>query len=532
MIRFAILLFIALQQVGAVRSAAISGMVIDETGAPVGRAWLGLTSGELPGARTAISADDGRFIFADLPAGRFRLTAAKASYLATEFGQRSRDDLATMIRLSDGQRLSNVRLRLPRTASIRGRFVDQAGKMFSLQSWEDLKVSPEVQRRGDDGQANRRLYLSLDQRGGFKIENLPPGTYTLRASPRSPTIDVRLAEGQQAMDVVLPLAQEDTVATLSEIEGDIVGPDGNSRKDVSLQLISLESDPPREYFLRGSPRPDDLGHFALKEIPIGRYLLIARNAIFSQTANDRTFRSFWASSELIVADKIKAYTRLVLQPGVTVQGRIIFDATTLQPPPMPRVSINLVPQDGRASMSASAPGNTASQVFPDGTFTIWSVPPGRYTVNVRASNGMQNLMEGWSLESAAMGNVDVLDRPFTVTDQDVAGIEVRLADQSGSLEGTTRNAAGDAVFDSTVVVFPVDERTWSARARRIRATRPDTSGAFLISDLPAGEYFVAAVPAIEPGAWFDPKTLSVLAPTATRASVIAGKPVRLTLIVR
>jgi hypothetical protein len=141
-------------------------------------------------------------------------------------------------------------------------------------------------------------------------------------------------------------------------------------------------------------------------------------------------------------------------------------------------------------------------------------------------------MEGWSLESAMLNGVDVVDVPFTVTGEDVTGITVRVSDQTGTLEGTTKNAAGESVFDSTVIVFPVDASAWTASARRIRAARPDTSGTFVFSGLPGGDYFVSAVGDIEPQAWLHPRTLAALSGTATRVSIVSASPMRVALIVR
>jgi hypothetical protein len=534
MIRLAVLLLIAAQQVAPLRTATISGVVVDETGSPVGRAWLGLTSADLPGARTAITADDGRFAFTNLPAGRFRLQATKPFHQGTEFGQRTAEDLATTIRLTEGQRLTDLRLRLPRTGSIRGRFVDETGTVVSLHSFADVRLSPEVRRRTGGGLPSLRLpYLSLDGRGGFKVERLPAGTYELRASSRSPIVQVAVGDGQQVSDVLLPMAKEDATPVTSEIEGDVVGPDGRPMNGVQFRLISMDSDPPVQHHMRGSTRPDDRGHFVIKDIPAGRYLLTANAAIHSEAPAERTFRSFWASSEIVVAENIKAYANLALRPGVTVRGRIVFDGTTLGAPPFSRVGIGLVPHDGPASLSALVPGNVAGGVAsPDGSFGLLSVPPGRYTVRVSAFNGMQNLMEGWSLESAMLNGVDVVDVPFTVTGEDVTGITVRVSDQTGTLEGTTKNAAGESVFDSTVIVFPVDARAWTASARRIRAARPDTSGTFVFSGLPGGDYFVSAVGDIEPQAWLHPRTLAALSGTATRVSIVSASPMRVALIVR
>jgi hypothetical protein len=51
-------------------------------------------------------------------------------------------------------------------------------------------------------------------------------------------------------------------------------------------------------------------------------------------------------------------------------------------------------------------------------------------------------------------------------------------------------------------------------------TRPASSGAYLVKNLPPGEYCVAAVTDVEQGAWWDPEFL---------AELLKASPLRVTL---
>jgi hypothetical protein len=53
----------------------------------------------------------------------------------------------------------------------------------------------------------------------------------------------------------------------------------------------------------------------------------------------------------------------------------------------------------------------------------------------------------------------------------------------------------------------------------MRSARPSTDGQFSFMGLPEGEYRLAAVTDVEPGAWYDPELL--------RQLLIASVPVRL-----
>jgi hypothetical protein len=44
-----------------------------------------------------------------------------------------------------------------------------------------------------------------------------------------------------------------------------------------------------------------------------------------------------------------------------------------------------------------------------------------------------------------------------------------------------------------VIAFSADRSVWLPQSRRLRSVRPSTDGQFRFDDLPAGEYYVAAL---------------------------------------
>ena len=61
--------------------------------------------------------------------------------------------------------------------------------------------------------------------------------------------------------------------------------------------------------------------------------------------------------------------------------------------------------------------------------------------------------------------------------------------------------------------------------RRIRSARPSTDGKFAFGGLPAGEYRIAAVIDVEPGAWNDPALLQQLLNASLPVRLVDGQPV-------
>jgi hypothetical protein len=52
--------------------------------------------------------------------------------------------------------------------------------------------------------------------------------------------------------------------------------------------------------------------------------------------------------------------------------------------------------------------------------------------------------------------------------------------------------------------------------------RPGTDGRFTVRNLPPGDYLMAAVTDVEPGAWFDPDFLQQLRGASARVTLSEG----------
>jgi hypothetical protein len=73
------------------------------------------------------------------------------------------------------------------------------------------------------------------------------------------------------------------------------------------------------------------------------------------------------------------------------------------------------------------------------------------------------------------------------------------------------------------VLFPTDEEWWTPGSRHVRQMRASLRGAFGISSLLAGEYWLAADVDIEEGQWQDPEFLRSLTEQATRVTIREGE---------
>jgi hypothetical protein len=135
---------------------------------------------------------------------------------------------------------------------------------------------------------------------------------------------------------------------------------------------------------------------------------------------------------------------------------------------------------------------------PDGTFEINGVLPGTYEMTSPLSEA------GWWLRLVVVDGRDVLDFPLELGPAgDISGIVATFTDRHTELSGTLQSAANVPAPDYFVVVFSSDRAYWRPGSRRVRFTRPSTDGRFVVRDLPAGDYLIAALADMEPSDLLD-----------------------------
>jgi hypothetical protein len=76
-----------------------------------------------------------------------------------------------------------------------------------------------------------------------------------------------------------------------------------------------------------------------------------------------------------------------------------------------------------------------------------------------------------------------------------------------------------------VIAFPVDRARWTDYGwdpTMIISKSLDSAGAFVVTGLPEGDYFVVAVPSSQHDAWTDPAFLDAASKVAKRVSLKWG----------
>ena len=528
-------------------NAKITGRVVAaDTGSPIRRAQIRVTSGEARFNRVVTTDGDGRYELLNLPAGRYRLFVNRAGYVALEYGQARPFENGKPLDIAEGQAVEKVDFSLPRGSVITGRITDEFGDPMT-----DVQVQAMRYQfvNGERQLVNAGRVAQTDDLGQFRVFGLMPGDYVVRASLRlnqNPdtmnqpdpvgypgtyypgVVDVTQAQsvtvtlGQELSSVAFPLVP----ARLSRVSGIVMGSDGRPLGGGMIMLRPRGSNGMgalRAAFGGGNQiRPD--GSFQLTGVPPGDYVLDVQQ----RPQNVRNLQEInlslleFASMPLTVSGDIDNLT-VVTTPGVTMSGRVVFPGQTA---PQSNMQVVANPSAGASSpvammMAARALGG--GRVNQDGTFELRGLAGPRL---IR----VQGVPSGWALKSVTVEGNEVTDTPFEFKPgTSVSGVVITMTNRLTEVTGGVRDSRGQPVADYVLVAFAEDTKLWGAQSRFVQTARPNQNGAFTIKGLPPGRYMAAVVAALENGMQNDPAVLEQLRIGAQNFSLTEGQTLNLNL---
>jgi hypothetical protein len=585
----------------------ISGVLssADTPPQPVRRAVVTISGDTLADARSVVTDDAGRFVFRQLPAGTFSVTARKVAYLEAKYGALRPGRLGSPIVLTAGEQRT-IGFTMFKGGAISGVLRNPDGT--------PLAEMPVVAVEIKSGQSVSALFqtevFTTDDRGAYRIYGLMPGEYVVIATPTYDGPGVPGAMPAGGMDAVLSnltrrqsqpglsAASPDTIPSPTRpvnfapiyfpgtayypeaapirlqpgeerdgvsfevahvpvvtIEGTVTGLSKLSSTELSIVIPGPRL--PRVPGLRGitSKPPNERGEFSYLNVPPGQYRIIARARLPEPASNTPlppaaarggggglgavvpgryngpgapyTGEQLFGVADADVRGQDVKGVIVQLEPGGTLAGKVTFDAAAA---PIPRdlsairVGLSQIGPGDYASVAGTLAGTTISSMYPininpDGTFRIPGVGPAAYTLSVVLPT---DLRSAWRLRSAMVDGRDLLDGVIEGPSINLDKVVVTLTDRRTELSGTLQSASGQPAVEYFILAFSQDPRHWRVGSRRSQSTRPATNGRFVFSDLPAGEYFLAALTDLEIPAWQDGSFLEQAAKLAIRLTVAEG----------
>lgn len=530
-------------------TASISGTVVmaDGISAPARHATV-----EIAGA-AMLTDDNGRFSFAKLPAGAHLVVATKSGFLPAAYGAKRPAGPGVPIEIRDGQQVTGIEMRLVRGSVLAGVITDQF-------SHPTPNTEVRAYRYGVDANTGQRMPVAVttglgitttDDKGQYRLYGLEPGEYIVSAagppaaaSLRAVTADdvryalqlLKLPAGVppdtsmrrpqpvvsrpigSGVPVFYPSAESVADATrialgLGEerqgvdvarrpvsggvVKGSVGGPWAAISDGGKVYVIDTDSP-----FVDSKPWGTQ-GGFVFDLAP-GHYQLVA-------IADNG---GFIARGEAFVVAGGDYSLGLILQPGATITGRVVFQRTSAQDADPTLVHLSLV-----GATRADFPYRT-SPLKADGKFSWTNVPAGSYRLGVTTA---QNLQPGWRVKSAKAGDVELLDGVFDVGAANIGDVVITLTDARSEISGTLQATDGTPVSDYSVLVFSADRQFWRPMSRRTQVVRPASNGRFAVRDLPEGDYLIVALNDIETGQWHSADFLAELAPFAVKVTLGDGE---------
>jgi hypothetical protein len=390
--------------------------------------------------------------------------------------------------------------------------------------------------------------------GHFPTSGVPGRGYPMAYHPTAESareaipIALEPGESRSAVDVYLSLAP--TVRISGVLSGP---PDAIASLPVWLVPTGDETSGPGGEVAVTLSDPD--GRFTLLNVPTGSYTLLAsrsqseywtgarggdrlmpeRGSAFnismmpgsiagapgiSYNTRGRAGPAAFGRIPLLVEERDVTNVVVPLTSGVRVSGHYLWDGRQEAPEGLLIPMVSLEPADGDLSRGFPQSPFTRDGKGTPVPFTIEGVLPGRYLMGGALVTG------GFSLEGAEWRGRDLLTTPLEVSGEtDITGVVVHLTSRPTRVSGTVLDASGAPATSGAVIVFPASESAWETmglRARRFGSVPIGGGGAYVITQLPPGDYLMTAIPAPDRARWLEREYLSMAAATATRVSVESG----------
>jgi len=433
----------------------------------------------LPANRLQVlTADSGYFVLRDLPAGPYSLTATLAGYAGGAYGRMRPDGPLRALVLNQGERRTDVEIRLWRLAVISGRVVDETGEPA-------VGVTVRAVRRVRAGMRTRwqpAETQTTDDRGLYRLSGLTPGDYLVvlpSSSTNVPAEAVEIYRQAQAQGRTTELLRE-------RMESRAPSPTAAGMR-LGTDVLQLAEATGRRGLLPPQPQPGQ---------PLQLYRTVFYPSVSS--AGEAAIVTVGSGEQREGIDIV-----MQLVPTARVSGTVVGPDG-----PAVGIGVHVIPAD-MDPFSASVASLETATTSTDGLgrFALLGVPAGSYVVSVlrvprpplnsstlmtvTSSGGVTVMSGAGSLVGpppAPVGPTFWARAPVTVGSEDIDGLRLEL--RAGIA------LSGGIVFDGSAPM-PQPERLTTMMIRltatdgpiaAVMSARPDASGRFETLGYPPGRY--------------------------------------------
>ena len=511
---------------------AVAGTVVRlDTGEPLKKATVILRNHDsVEHSAFALTDAQGHFQFDKVEPGTYSLDASHNGFVKLRYGQKKHTDPGANLSLAAGQLMTDLVFKLPRTASITGRVMDEDGQPLPK---VDVRVYQTSSRNGN-GELGAVGGASTNDLGEYRVFDLAPGRYYARADYQGwkDVMGIRPSSSNSSKENYPPTFYPNTSDPLKAV-AIIVNP-GDEIPSVDfllkpthvvtvrgkvLNTISSRADGSVSVILMsrgmvGNDFPfenaDKEGRFEFRDVFPGSYIIGA-----SWRTNQERYS---ARREVEVGNADVEGINLTVTRGVDVHGQVAWEEKP--PGDMQTVHVILQPLDeGPYSLNSGA-----FKVEPDGTFVVKNVAEAGY--RPRVITGSLDCF----LKSARYGDANVTDGSLVVHAGADAALELKLSCRASRIEGVV--LSGDSSPAAGVYVVAIPDVPHRDIKWKYRAEVTDQNGRFLLRGIVPGEYRIFSWNSDVDFDWYDAEQLKPYESKGVPISVEAGdrKTVQLKVI--
>jgi hypothetical protein len=544
---------------GAQTNARVSGRVTaGDPVKPVRNAQVSITPvGAGPGRGTGsrvprgVPTDaEGRWQVDDLIPGDYMVDVIKAGFVSTPYGQRRPFGTGKVLTLKAAQTLANIDVHLPAGGVIAGRIFDELGEPASG------VMAVAMRPRFVDGE--RQMVPAFpsemssfvqggiaDDQGQFRIHGLPAGIYYLSTQPllsRNGTSGQTLAyvptyyPGTATPADASPLVVEEgreAHATLNllrvrvvNVSGTVTDSAGRPATGGSVNLTPAGSN----LSSRGTNIAPD-GTFSFTGVAPGEYILKARTNLGpgrGRAGPGSPPPGGFGTFPVAVSNTDLTQLTIPTAAGVTASGRLIVDdGSQGDALTTPGSMFVRAPAIGPGAARFLLFGNDVP-IRPDLTFEMPNLvgrqvfrlhAPGPISFTGMGLSSFLPVQPSWFVKSVRIAGVDVTDSGYDFGSENVTGVEIAITRKMSAVAATVTDDRNAPINNYSLVAFSTDERQWATGTRYVAAVDSQDDGTSEVRGLPAAEYYVIAVPLIEPGQETDVDQLRAWRARATRITL-------------
>jgi Carboxypeptidase regulatory-like domain len=461
--------------------------------------WL-----EMSGCWAAQMTDgSGQFSFDRLPPGRYELHASKAGTGAAAYGADAPNDFSDLLTLAPGEGRRGIELRLVRPSSISGTALDADGDPI-------IGTHVGLFREGYPRGARELVQVTetlTNDRGEFRLANLPPGPYYVTAGQYSvggafpvqggsmevyarqfyggttdwkhaARIEVRSGEPVSGIDFRLSLVGSFRLRGRLSGLPERQGPSGAIPPGMVELIGPIGAGTVRSTAGTGAAPP--AYEFQLLNVLPGSYLLGAEVS---------TDPKPWYALQRLDLKEDPGEITLALAPPTVLKGEVRFEGEPSKPGQIFHVS--LAPGD----LARGPDQRLSTETAPDGRFTFEQVPPGVWDINVSP------IPKGGYIKAMRLGDQDVLTEDMEISAATNAPLHIVVSSRGAVVEGQVE---GGQEFHRTIAIQLVPTGKFHHVMSFYQSTPADAEGKFELTGVTPGQYKIFAFEHLPPGGMQNP----------------------------